>query len=91
MLLFKRALIRGAYIFLVGLLMLALAWGPYQIWQWDILTLMGVCTVLLFFCRKLPSWLILVLVAASWPSACPGCAAGYNFTRCGAASSCRCR
>ncbi len=62
--LFKRALIRGVFIFLVGILMLALAWGPYQIWQWDILTLMGFATILLFFCRFLPSWLILVIVAA---------------------------
>ncbi len=62
--LLKRALIRGGYIFAVGLLMLALAWGPFQIWQWDILTLMGFCTVLVFFCRKLPSWAILALAAA---------------------------
>ncbi len=78
MLLFKRALIRGTYIFLVGLLMLALAWGPYQIWQWDILTLMGVCTVLVFLCRKLPSWLILLLVAAM--AICmPWLRGGLNF------------
>jgi len=62
--LFKRALIRGGFIFLVGLLMLAIAWGPYQIWQWDILTLMGFATILLFFCRFLPSWSILAIVAA---------------------------
>ncbi len=79
MLLFKRALIRGAYIFLVGLLMLALAWGPYQIWQWDILTLMGVCTILVFFCRKLPSWFILVLVAAMIICT-PWLRGGLNFT-----------
>ena len=61
--LFKRALIRGVFIFTVGLLMLALAWGPYKIWQWDILTLMGVATIALFFCRFLPSWSILLIVA----------------------------
>ncbi len=60
--LFKRALIRGSFIFLVGILMLALAWGPYQIWQWDILTLMGFATILLFFCRFMPSWFILIIV-----------------------------
>lgn len=60
-LLFKQALLRGTYLFLVGLLMLALAWGPKQIWQWDILTLMGFATILLFFCRFLPSWSILTL------------------------------
>ncbi|HEY5498029.1 MAG TPA: heparan-alpha-glucosaminide N-acetyltransferase domain-containing protein [Syntrophales bacterium] len=59
--LFKRALIRGGYIFLVGILMLALTWGPGKIWKWDILTLMGTMTVILFFCRFLPFWLILAV------------------------------
>jgi uncharacterized membrane protein len=62
-LLFKRALIRGGFIFIVGLTMLALAWGPYKIWQWDILTLMGFATIALFFCRFLPSWSILTIAA----------------------------
>ncbi len=69
--LLKRALIRGGYIFLAGILMLALTWGPGKIWKWDILTLMGTMTVILFFCRFLPSWLILslslcVAVATPW-------------------------
>ncbi len=59
---FKRALIRGGFIFTVGICMLALAWGPGRIWQWDILTLMGFATVMLFFCRMLPSWPILLAV-----------------------------
>lgn len=63
-LLFKRALVRGTYIFVVGLLMLVLAWGPDQIWWWDILTLMGFATVILFFCRFLPSWALIVLIGA---------------------------
>jgi len=58
-LIFKQTLIRGGFIFTIGLLMLAMAWGPEKIWQWDILTLMGFATVLLFFCRFLPSWIIL--------------------------------
>ena len=62
-LLLKRALIRGAFIFTVGLMMLTLTWGPYKIWQWDILTLMGFATVVLFFCRFLPSWIILLIAA----------------------------
>jgi uncharacterized membrane protein len=62
-LLFKRALIRGGFIFIAGLTMLALAWGPYKIWQWDILTLMGFATLVLFFCRFLPSWSILTIAA----------------------------
>lgn len=63
-LLFKRALLRGGYIFLVGLLMLVLAWGPDKLWWWDILTLMGLATVVLFFCRFLPSWSLILLIGA---------------------------
>ena len=63
-LLFKRALVRGGYIFLVGMLMLVLTWGVEYIWWWDILTLMGFATVALFFCRFLPSWSLVALVAA---------------------------
>ena len=62
LLIFRRTLIRGGFIFLVGIFMLALAWGPGKIWQWDILTLMGFATVMLFFCRFLPSWSILAIV-----------------------------
>jgi uncharacterized membrane protein len=63
-LLFKRALIRGSYLFITGLLMLLLAFGPGRVWRWDILTLMGTVTVVLFFCRFLPSWALVVLSAA---------------------------
>jgi len=63
--LFKKAALRGAYIFAVGLLMLALTWGPRHIWQWDILTLIGFATFVLYFCRFLPSWLILLLSAGA--------------------------
>ena len=67
---FKRTLIRGVFIFLIGLLMLALAWGPANMWQWDILTLIGFATIILYFCRRLPSWCLLLLalmIAASTP------------------------
>jgi uncharacterized membrane protein len=63
-LLFKRALLRGSYLFAVGLLMLLLAFGPGRMWRWDILTLMGFATVVLFFCRFLPSWSLVVLSGA---------------------------
>ena len=59
--LFKRTLVRGLFIFLSGLIMLALSRGPSHLWQWDILTLMGFAAVVLFFCRWLPSWSIMIL------------------------------
>lgn len=69
--LFRKAAVRAIYIFVVGLLMLALTWGPKHLWQWDILTLIGFATLILYFCRYLPSWLILlasvgVAVATPW-------------------------
>lgn len=61
--LFQKAALRAAYIFAVGLLMLALTWGLRHLWQWDILTLIGFATLVLYFCRFLPSWLVLLLSA----------------------------
>lgn len=61
--LLKRTLIRGVFIFLIGLLMLALTWGPTHLWKWDILTLIGFATIILFFCRWIPSWCLLGLAS----------------------------
>jgi len=69
-LLLRRSLIRGGFIFLTGLVMLALSRGPSHLWQWDILTLMGFATIALFFCRRMPSWsllLLALLIAAVTP------------------------
>ncbi len=63
--LLQKTALRAAYIFAVGLLMLALTWGPRHLWQWDILTLIGFATFVLYFCRFLPSWLILLLSASA--------------------------
>ncbi len=67
----KRALVRGGFLFLVGLLMLAVTWGPARIWQWDILTMMGTMTVVVFFCRFAPSVLLIagslvIALASPW-------------------------
>jgi uncharacterized membrane protein len=56
--LLRRATIRGAYEFGMGIAMLALSWGPSKIWRWDILTLMGVSTLTVFACRFLSSWCV---------------------------------
>ena len=60
----KKSFLRGAYLFAAGLLQSALAFGPSEMWDWDILPLIGSATVVLYFCRFLPSWLILVISAA---------------------------
>ena len=62
--LMKKAFLRGAYLFAAGLLQSALAFGPSEMWDWDILPLIGSAVVALYFCRFLPSWLILVISAA---------------------------
>ena len=61
--LMKKAFLRGAYVFMAGLLMAALAWGPKNMWNWDILTLIGSAYIVLYFCRFLPSWFILLVAA----------------------------
>jgi uncharacterized membrane protein len=77
--LMKKAFIRGTYIFGAGILMLALAWGPSQLWQWDILTLIGTATVALYFCRFLPSWVIL-LISTAIMFLTPWLRTGIDFT-----------
>lgn len=76
----RKALIRGGYIFAVGLIMIAIVWGPRQLWQWDILTLMGTATLVLFAVRRLGSpWvmaLVVLIIAAT-----PPLRAGIDFVR----------
>lgn len=65
-----RVIIRGAAIFVIGLLFLLIVQGYEELWDWDILTFIGAVTVILFFCRKAPSstlLLICVLVFFSTP------------------------
>jgi uncharacterized membrane protein len=90
LILFKRALIRGCFIFMAGIIMLALAWGPYQIWQWDILTLIGFATIMLFFCVSCPpglSW----RSSPPWLFALPGYVGESTSMRCGEGSSSPCQ
>jgi uncharacterized membrane protein len=48
----------------VELLMLALAWGPREMIKWDILTLQASSTLVLYVCRRLPSWMVAAISAA---------------------------
>jgi len=59
-----RTLRRGACLFAIGLVMLGLAWGPADVWEWDILTLMATALGLSLLWRRLPSWLLLLLCLA---------------------------
>ena len=57
--------LRGLGLFIVGLLLLLLAWGPGNLWEWDILTLMGAFVILYLALRAAPSWLLLLLCLAT--------------------------
>lgn len=59
-----RMLIRGAVIFVIGLLFLLIVHGYSELWCWDVLTLIGAAIVILLYCRQLPSWVLLVICIA---------------------------
>lgn len=76
----RKAFIRGGYLFAVGLIMIAIAWGPRELWQWDILTLMGTATLVLFAMRRLGSREVIALVVLII-AATPPLRAGIDFVR----------
>ena len=60
---FSRTIIRGAAIFITGLLFLFVVEGYEELWVWDILTFIGAMTIILLICRSVPSrWLLLFCV-----------------------------
>jgi len=68
---FRKALIRSTYMFSLGLLLLFLCWGPAQVWDWDILTLIGLSTMIVYGCRFLSTWQIIacsvsILLVTPW-------------------------
>jgi len=67
----RRAFSRGVFLFLIGLVFAGVAFGPSEIWGWDILPLIGVSLVMCFLCRNVPSWVLITgcaLVIAISPS-----------------------
>ncbi|MDG2992179.1 DUF1624 domain-containing protein [Candidatus Synechococcus calcipolaris G9] len=62
----RRYLTRGGVLFAYGLLFLFLVQGPENLWIWDILTFIAAATIVLGFCRPLPSWAIIALAAVIW-------------------------
>ena len=57
-------IIRGGVIFVIGLLFLLIVQGPEELWDWDILTLIGTMTIVLLYCRGLPSSTLLAFCVA---------------------------
>jgi uncharacterized membrane protein len=55
----RRGVRRGAFLFLVGLAFNALVWMPEDIFNWDVLTLIGVGLVVLTLARHAPTPLLL--------------------------------
>jgi uncharacterized membrane protein len=54
---------RGAFLFVLGLVLNIVVWLPAEIFNWDILTLLGAGFVFLAYARKLPPG-VLVLICA---------------------------
>lgn len=64
--LFKKAGVRTVYLIGLGLLLSTLAFGPQRMFEWDILPLMGFATLVLYFCRFLPSLgLVLIMICVA--------------------------
>ena len=67
----SKALIRGGYIIIAGLVIALITDGPELMWAWDILPLMGFATIVIFYLRKLPNWgmfslAVIVLFITPW-------------------------
>lgn len=60
----RRVLMRGAVIFILGLLFLLVIQGYEEMWDWDILTFIGFMTIALLYCRRAPSWVLLLICTA---------------------------
>ncbi|MGV8057885.1 MAG: heparan-alpha-glucosaminide N-acetyltransferase domain-containing protein [Smithellaceae bacterium] len=60
----RRVIIRGTAIFIIGLLFLLVIQGYEEMWDWDILTFIGFMTMILLYCRRVPSWTLLLLCTA---------------------------
>ncbi len=56
-------IIRGVVIFVIGLLFLFTVEGDGELWCWDILTFIGAMTIVLLYCRPLPSSALLAFCA----------------------------
>ena len=59
-----RVWIRGTAIFILGLLFLLIVQGYEEMWDWDILTFIGFMTIVLLYCRRAPSWALLLVCTA---------------------------
>ncbi|MCG6536779.1 MAG: DUF1624 domain-containing protein, partial [Syntrophales bacterium LBB04] len=59
-----RVVIRGTAIFILGLLFLLVIQGYDEMWDWDILTFIGFMTIVLLYCRRTPSWALLLFCTA---------------------------
>lgn len=57
----RRSLIRGVILFIIGLLYLLFIWGPGDIFDWDVLTMLG-CSVIFLTTLRKQKPVVLVLI-----------------------------
>jgi len=73
-----RLVIRGAVLFVFGMVYLMVVWGYGHAFDWDILTTIGSCIILLAFLRKLsPKQLVVLAIVAVILSPCLRHVFGY--------------
>jgi uncharacterized membrane protein len=62
---FRRLIVRGVVLFVIGLVFEAVVWGWSQAFDWDILTTIGSCIILLAILRNLsPKRLVVLAIVA---------------------------
>ena len=52
---------RGLLIILAGFVLVVFTFGPYDLFEWDILPFIGISLMILFLLRKVPLWTLLFL------------------------------
>lgn len=58
------AVVRGLFLLLVAMLVSLATTGPDSIFEWDVLALIAVASIVLPFLRRLPDWGLLCIAAA---------------------------
>jgi uncharacterized membrane protein len=59
-----RAMIRGLFLIAAGMLVSVVTTGPASVFEWDILPLIGVASIVVALLRRVPSWALLLACAA---------------------------
>jgi uncharacterized membrane protein len=59
-----RAVVRGLFLVAAGMLVSIVTTGPVSVFEWDILPLIGVASIVVALVRRVPSWALVLTCAA---------------------------